>query len=410
MTNNYDCIAVGGGPASFFALLQLKQQHPTAKVLIVEKQHRALEKIYLSGGGRCNLTHACFDPKILSQFYPRGSKELRGAFYHFQPSDTMAWFEDHGVRLKTENDGRVFPVSDRSESVADALLKAAKTHTIPVWTQTEVMQVTPKDQGFSLTLHNEEILFAKCLLFGSGGNRKTLKLIEKMGISVFPPVPSLFSFLIEHPILNACVGTPISNVRIGLSELPFTQQGSMMITHEGLSGPAVLKLSAFSARELANRDYQQQLLVDWVPALNHEQVREKLTVQKTKESKKSIGGSPAFDGIPKKVWEALLKEIELESSLQWSQLSKVQMQNLIQILKETKFEIQGKSLHKQEFVTCGGVDLKKIDFRTMQSKEMAGLFFAGEVLDIDGVTGGFNLQNTWTTGYIAGNGMATLLR
>lgn len=410
MNQKYDCIAIGGGPASFFALLQLKKINPDASVLILEKQHRALEKVYLSGGGRCNLTHACFDPKELSQFYPRGSKELRGAFYHFQPSDTMAWFEDHGVRLKTEEDGRVFPVSNQSESIVNALLKTAQKSNLPIWTESEVKNVEVKEKEFVLTLQNEKTYSTKSLLFGSGGNRKTLKMIRSLGISVISPVPSLFSFIIKHPVLEACAGTPLKKVGLSLEHSEHTQTGGMMITHEGLSGPAVLKLSAFAARELAEKDYQHKVYIDWVPTYNNEQVRETILKYKSQESKKNMGSICPFEDLPKKIWDALLAEASINGSSQWSQLSKVEMQNLIQNLKEMQFNIQGKSTHKQEFVTCGGVELKTIDFRTMQSKEINGLFFAGEVLDIDGLTGGFNLQNTWTTGWIAGNGIAKYLK
>ena len=409
MKKIYDCVAVGGGPASFFAMIQLKTIRPETTILILEKQHRPLEKIYVSGGGRCNLTHACFDPKELSSFYPRGQKELRGAFYHFQPSDTMAWFEDQGVLLKTEPDGRVFPKSNQAESVANALLQAAEKLKIDVWLEASVMQVEQNEDGFDILLKDNREITTRKILFGSGGNRKALKIVNTMGITIIPPVPSLFSLLIDHPILTSCAGTPLQSVKLRLENMPYEELGSMMITHEGLSGPAVLKLSAFAARDLFEKNYQHPLLIDWIPNHSKEEVLIKLQKQKEAHPKKKISGDAIFSEIPKKIWQALFQETNNDETMQWSNFSKAKMQAFVQLLKETRLSIDGKSTNKQEFVTCGGVQLKSVDFRTMQSKELNGVFFAGEVLDIDGLTGGFNLQNTWTTGWISGNGIAKQL-
>lgn len=410
MIRKFDCVAIGGGPASLFSLIQLKNVFPDAHVLVLEKQHRPLEKIYLSGGGRCNLTHACFDPKILSGFYPRGQKELRGAFYHFQPKDTIEWFEKHGVRLKTESDGRMFPASNQAESVADALLTIAKKLTVEIQIETSVHQIEKNHGDYHIHTVDGEIFQSKTVLFGTGGNRKALKMIGALGLEVIPPVPSLFSFLITNSLIESCAGTPLKQVCLRLQDFPFEQTGSMMVTHEGLSGPAVLKLSAFAARALHDVGYVSKLIVDWVPSLHEQTVREKIQKQKQNHPKKQILKDSVFKTLPKKIWQTMVLQANIEDKTQWGNLSKAQLHSLVKFLKESTMEITGKSTNKQEFVTCGGVALKGIDFRTMQAKNNLDFFFAGEVLDIDGLTGGFNLQNIWTTGWIAGNGIAKHLK
>jgi predicted Rossmann fold flavoprotein len=376
-------------------------------VILCEKTRQILSKVRISGGGRCNVTHSCFDPALLVQHYPRGGKELRGAFTRFQPRDTIAWFESRGVQLKTEQDGRIFPVTDSSETIIQCLLSAAAKAGVEIRLESGVIDCEKEENGFALTLSNGEKLRCNALLVAAGGNFKTNGWIEKLGHTFVPPVPSLFTFHVPHSPLHALAGVSLPRVNVWLEDPAspgrplYPQTGALLLTHVGFSGPAILRLSAWAARYLHEKGYKALLRINWLPDLSEEESKQQLLQQRAKQGGRLIQAQSLFE-LPKSLWKTLVQMCQIPPEQRWSMLSKIQLQNLIAALHASPFEIVGKSLNKEEFVTCGGVKLEEVDFKTMQSRLCPGLYFAGEVLDIDGVTGGFNFQNAWTTSWIAG--------
>ncbi len=405
---NWDVIVIGGGPAGFFAAIRCAELNPELSVLILEKASQTLGKVLISGGGRCNVTHACFDPAQLINFYPRGGMELRGAFARFQPTDTVRWFEERGVRLKTEADNRMFPVTNSSETIAECLRGAAKNIGVQVIVGASVLGVKKNPQsGFKLEVRSEARdlhLNAKKLLVAAGSDSKSREIIKSLGHSIVEPVPSLFTFNIKDKRIDGLAGVSVENVTLKMDAL--TQRGPMLITHWGLSGPAVLRLSAWGARELYEKKYRAKLSVNWLGDISFEKALEVLTHSKEwKENvRKKVMGNPAFSQIPLRLWKQLT---EFAGDKNWGDVSKAELRKLAQELSAGEFNIESKGQFKDEFVTCGGVNLKEVDFKTMQSRVVENLFFAGEVLDIDGLTGGFNFQSAWTTGWLAGSAMST---
>lgn len=407
----WDIVIAGGGPAGFFAAIQCAKLAPRLRILIIEKSMRPLGKILISGGGRCNVTHACYDPAQLVQFYPRGGAALRGAFTRFQPADTIKWFENHGVRLKTEPDNRVFPVSDSSETIADCLTQAARAAEIKIHSSTSLLGAKPcAEGGFDLEIQTARApqtgtsrIHTKILLFATGSDPKTRAILSSLGHGIIAPVPSLFSFRIKDERLAELAGVSVEDVTLKLKN--YVQRGALLITHWGISGPAVLKLSAWAARTLFESNYRDQLTINWLGTLTSESAL--LILQRNRDwrenASKKVSAQPAFTQIPLRLWKRLTLFL---ADKNWGDLSRTDLKNLSLALTAGTFEILGKGQYKDEFVTCGGVDLKQVDFKTMQSRLIPGLFFAGEVLDIDGITGGFNFQSAWTTGWLAGNGMA----
>ncbi|NWG06206.1 MAG: NAD(P)/FAD-dependent oxidoreductase [Chloroflexi bacterium] len=406
---NWDIVIAGGGPAGFFAAIRCAELNPKLSVLITEKASQALGKVLISGGGRCNVTHACFDPAKLITFYPRGGNELRGAFSRFQPKDTVEWFEARGVKLKIEADGRMFPVTDSSETIAECLREAAKKAGVKVQLGANLLRVEKSPRGgFRPEVRSEAQVFplqTKKLLIATGSDSKTREIVRSLGHSIVEPVPSLFTFNIKDARIDGLAGIAVEDVILKMETV--TAQGSLLITHWGLSGPAVLRCSAWGARMLHERNYHAKLVVNWLGGYTTDKTLEILTHNKEwkENARKKVGTVPAFSQIPSRLWKQLAEFIGEKN---WADVSKVELRKLAQELTAGEFEIIGKGQFKEEFVTAGGVSLKEVDFKTMQSRVVAGLYFAGEVLDIDGITGGFNFQSSWTTGWLAGNSLAEL--
>jgi predicted Rossmann fold flavoprotein len=403
----WDVIVAGGGPAGFFAAIRCAELNPRLKVLILEKAQQTLGKVIISGGGRCNVTHACFEPAQLVTYYPRGGMALRGAFTRFQPADTVKWFGARNVSLKTEADGRMFPVSDSSETIANCLRESAKSAGVTVRTGTSLLNVKKmRVGGFWLEIRNgTEVsnLQTEKLLLATGSDAKMREIIESLGHSIEEPVPSLFTFNVKDARIDGLAGVSVENVTVKMDAL--TQRGPLLITHWGLSGPAVLRLSAWGARELFAKKYRAALTVNWLGDVTFDKALEILQRNKDwkENARKKVAAHPAFSQIPVRLWKQLVQFI---GDKNWADVSKTELRKLAAELTAGEFKISGKGQFKEEFVTCGGVRLDEVDFKSMQSRITPNLFFAGEVLDIDGITGGFNFQSAWTTGWLAGSALA----
>lgn len=398
---------VGGGAAGFFGAITCATSSRDCRVIILEKARQLLSKVRISGGGRCNVTHACFDPALLVQNYPRGYKELRGAFSRFQPRDTVQWFENHGVPLKVEADGRMFPTTDSSETIIRCLLEQARELKVEIWTEKGVVDCEKKGNEFLLTLSNGDTLTCDSVLVASGNSLKVSSWLQKLGHTLTPPVPSLFTFNIPNSPLHELAGISVQKVKLTLETCNLQQTGPLLITHWGFSGPAVLKLSAWGARQLFDQQYKCPLEINWFPEFSLDSLKRQLTDYRTSHPTRLVSGDPPIP-LPKNLWKILTNCAGVPKELRWTELSKRMTQKLLNILQHHIFQIDGKSTYKDEFVTCGGVNLQEVDFKTMQSRVCAGLYFAGEVLDIDGVTGGFNFQNAWTTSWLAGKAIAQI--
>ena len=400
-------IVVGGGAAGVFAAIACAEAAPDMEVTVLEKGPRLLSKVRISGGGRCNVTHHCFDPRDFAARFPRGGRELIGPFQRFQARDTVQWFESRGVKLKTEGDGRMFPVTDSSETVIDCLLQAAQSAGVRLVTSCGVEGVEkPGDGSFGLRTSHHEELVCDQLLLATGGCRTPVlgQLAVSLGHTLEPPVPSLFTFHIETPWLRELSGVSVE-AEASVLEARLREGGPLLVTHWGLSGPVVLRLSAWGARALSELNYRFALRINWLPHLKAGALGTELDRRRRSEAARLVVNAPV-PPITARLWEALVKAAGIGHETRWADLSRSAQHRLIQQLTQTEFPVTGKSLNKEEFVTCGGVRLKEIDFRTMQSRICRGLYFAGELLDIDGITGGFNFQAAWTTGWIAGRSMA----
>ncbi|MCG6194365.1 NAD(P)/FAD-dependent oxidoreductase [Leptospira sp. FAT2] len=405
-TNEKHKVAViGGGAAGFFGAIQIASEG-TCSVTLLEKGKQFLSKVKISGGGRCNVTHHCLDPETLSKNYPRGERELRWAFETFGPKDTIRWYEERGVALKTEADGRMFPITDSSETILQTLFQEAKKVGVKLKTTTEIHSVTPTDEGrFQIKFKNGEILEFDKVLFATGSGRKAWGWLQAMGHTILEPVPSLFTFKISDSRLENLSGLSFEQTECSLVEFGYSQIGPTLITHWGLSGPAILKLSAKGARELFQKEYDTILKINFIPGMKKDEVRKKIEKEKELHPSKSIVNTPVL-GIPRRYWERILEIHSIDFSKKWSGLSSRDLHAITEELTDARFRISGKGEFKDEFVTCGGVSRKEVNFKTMESKVVPGVYFAGEVLDVDGVTGGFNFQNAWTTSYIAARGIS----
>ena len=394
-------IIVGGGAAGFFAAINAAELNPELEVVILEGSNKVLQKVKVSGGGRCNVTHACFIPKDLTEFYPRGRKELLGPFHQFMTGDTMEWFENRGVPLKIEDDNRIFPESNSSQSIIDCFIESANNAGVVLKTSSRVDTIEKKGEQFIVKTSNEDFI-ADYVLIAAGSNTKVWNLIKNLGHKIIKPVPSLFTFNISDERLKNIPGisVPMASVKILNSKL--AEQGPLLITHWGLSGPGILKLSAWGATELSNKNYNFEIEVNWLSKPT-EGVLEFLKIQKNKNGKKQVILRSVFEDVSKRLWFKLVKAARISETAQWAQLSNKQLEDLANQLTKCTFKVNGKSTFKEEFVTAGGVDLKEINFKRFESKFHKNLFFAGEVLNIDAVTGGFNFQNAWTGGWIVAN-------
>lgn len=407
LSNSLNIIIIGGGAAGFFAGIICAENNPHTRVTILEASSKVLGKVRISGGGRCNVTHHCFDVAQLVTYYPRGSRELRGAFTRFQPQDIINWFEKKGVSLKTEQDGRVFPITDNSETIVNCLIKAAETNRINIRLKSEVVGLQSKNNHFEIKLKQGETLRSDRVLLATGSSRNGYQLAQSLGHKIITPLPSLFTFKIKDNRFQGLEGISVNSVGLklcGKSKKQSVQQsGSFLITHWGISGFAVLKLSAFGAKILAENNYQMSLLINWLFPNNPEQVQKQLLDIKAKysQSRQHISSFSPLP-LPKRFWQKLLEFVAISPQKKWSEISKSELIKLAKELAQGEYKILGKGVFKDEFVTCGGVNLKEVNFSTMESKICPNLHLAGEVLDIDGITGGFNFQSAWTTGWLAG--------
>jgi len=396
-------IVIGGGAAGFFSAIHTQINHPEGSVVIIEQSSQVLSKVKISGGGRCNVTHACFEPKGLAEHYPRGSKELLGPFHRFSPKDTMAWFESHGVPLKIESDNRVFPVSDASQDIIDCLVQTAARLGIKVWTGCRVANIAKEGPDFCITLADGNQHRCQKLILATGSNPGGYAFAQGFGHTLVKPIPSLFTVAIPDKALQALSGLSVKNAEVWLEgEKKQSQKGPLLVTHWGLSGPSIIKLSAWNAEVFHRLAYNVSLRVNWLPGLKPEALKSALIDMQAQNPKKRVGTQSPFAELPTRLWDYLVAKAGILEEHTWNGMGLKWLERLIQELSAGLYLVAGKGVFKDEFVTCGGVSLKEIDFKTMQSKKCEGLYIVGELLNIDGITGGFNFQNAWTTGYIAG--------
>jgi predicted Rossmann fold flavoprotein len=406
MSASRQIVVAGGGAAGFFGAIAAAEADPRASVTILEKGPRVLSKVRISGGGRCNVTHACLEPRELSLRYPRGGRALIGPFTRFGPRETIEWFRLRAVNLKTEADGRMFPVTDSSQTIIDCLTDSATNAGVRIRTHTGVETIARREGGgFTLRLTNNETLEADRLLWAAGGCRAENHPLVPLGHTLVPPVPSLFTFHIDSPWLRELPGVSVEDVQVAVPKTSLKQRGPILITHAGVSGPAILRLSAWGARELHDLDYLFSLRIAWLPDAKPEDLVEE--IQRRRETQ---GGQNVlrarWNPLPARLWEQLVLQSGIAPETKWARLAKPEAQKLAALLTGTELPVTGKSMNKEEFVTCGGIPLPEVNFKTMQSRLVPGLFLAGEALDIDGITGGFNFQAAWTTGWTAGQNLA----
>jgi hypothetical protein len=393
----YDVLIVGGGAAGFFAAVTLAEKNPELTIAILERGKEVLTKVSVSGGGRCNVTHAVFVPNDLVKFYPRGEKELRSPFHQFCTGDTIEWFENHGVELKIEDDGRMFPVTDSSQTIIDCFLTVAKKFKVEVLIGHSVQSLFQAENSWKVETH-QQTFRCKNLVLTTGSNPKIWEMLQNLGHTIVPPVPSLFTFNIKDSRIKDLMGvSALASVKVQNSKL--ASSGPLLITHWGMSGPGILRLSAWGARELNDKNYQFILEVNWLYEMTLEEIESQLKNLKMSQAKKVVGKKSPFE-FPNRLWESLVLAAGISADNKWADLSKLQLQNLTNQLGAGNFQVNGKSTFKEEFVTAGGINLKEVNFKTMESKLFPNLYFAGEILNVDAITGGFNFQHAWTSGFI----------
>ena len=397
-------IIIGGGAAGFFTAINAKEQNPDLEIIILEKGKEVLQKVKISGGGRCNVTHACFEPKELVKFYPRGEKELLGPFHTFMTGDTFEWFDNRGVPLKIEADNRVFPEANTSQAIIDCFENAVEKLGIKVLKNHGVTSIQKEENNWKINTKNETFIADK-LVVAAGSSNKAWELAKNLNHTVIEPVPSLFTFNIKDKRIIDLLGISVPNATVNIIGTKLESSGPLLITHWGMSGPAVLKLSAFGARILAEKKYQYNVAVNWLSRPTDKIVNVLLNLKKKQPKKQVILKSP-FTEIPRRLWERLVIASEIKENFKWADLSNNHIQNLANQLTKGLFNANGKSTFKEEFVTAGGIDLKEINFKRFESRKHNNLFFVGEMLNIDAVTGGFNFQNAWTGGFICAKAIA----
>ena len=400
-------IVIGGGAAGFFCAVNAARLDPSLKVTIIEKSNKLLSKVKVSGGGRCNVTHACFDIAEMSKRYPRGQHFVKKAFHQFFSTDTINWFEERGVKLKTEDDGRMFPVTDSSQTIIDCLLKEANKYGVEILMNKEVKDLSMMNGEWSIGLSNSEKLTANFVCIASGGYPKSSMFdwLKELGHSIEEPIPSLFTFnLPKHPITKL-MGVSVEKAKVKIQNSKLEEEGPLLITHWGLSGPAVLRLSAWGARELKEKNWEFGISMNWLPDYNEETLRKRFQELRNTNASQKIINKNSF-GLPSRLWEFLAEQSGIKNEWRWADLPSVEQNKFIKNLCSYECEVKGKTTFKEEFVTAGGIKLNEIDANTMTSKKTPNLFFAGEVLDVDGITGGFNFQHAWTSGFVAAKSIA----
>lgn len=399
---------IGGGAAGFFAAIRLGKTLPPESVHIFEKTNKVLSKVKVSGGGRCNVTHACFNPAELVQFYPRGMKELRGPFSKFGPTDTIEWFKNRGVALKTEPDGRVFPESDSSQTIIDTFLKETNEAGIEVHLSKTLTDFNPIDNKWSLVFNEKEEMLFDAVFIAPGSSSSLWKILESKGVQIIPPVPSLFTFNISNKDLHALSGLSIPKVRLSITGKKNETEGPLLFTHWGMSGPAILKLSSFEARYLHQQNYRFDIELNFIPDVDDPE--NEINEFKRLNHRKQTGSISAFSTLPKRFWHFVLQKAEIDEEKNWADISNQKLERLIHELTEGIYKVNGKSVFKDEFVTAGGVSLKEINFSDYSCRKLPGVFLGGEFLDVDAVTGGFNFQHAWTSGYLAAEGILNYIK
>ena len=403
---NKTLVVIGGGAAGFFCAVNAAQMNAGLRVVLLEKQQKLLSKVKVSGGGRCNVTHACFEINELAKYYPRGEKFLRKAFHWFNTTHTVKWFEERGVELKKESDGRMFPITDNSQTIIDCLLRETSKYKVEIITGCDVGAITKIDDIWQIET-GRQTYTADFVCVAAGGYNTLVKFdwLQKLGHTIETPVPSLFTFnMPKNPIIEL-MGVSVPMVQVKLAGSKLQTNGAILITHWGLSGPAILKLSAWGARELAIKEYKFTVIVNWLNDCNEQQLREQWGSLRNELAAQKMGNKNPF-GLPNRLWNYLLMHCKISEDARWAELPSTNQNKLITTLTAQQFDVNGKTTFKEEFVTCGGIKLSEIDPNTMESKKVPNLFFAGEVLDIDGVTGGFNFQNAWTSGWLAAKAVA----
>jgi predicted Rossmann fold flavoprotein len=403
----HDLIVAGGGAAGFFAAIHAAEMNPALNILLVEKSPRLLSKVKVSGGGRCNVTHGCFDAVQLSRHYPRGEKFLKNIFKSYQVRDVTDWFSKRGVELKTEADGRIFPVSDDSQTIIDCFVKEAISRKIKIEVANGIKKVIVNDHFFEVVLQNGNRIETKKLLIAIGGIPAIsgYDWIADLGVSIVPPLPSLFTFNDSGKKFADLMGIAVPGAEVKIAGTNFSSVGPVLITHWGLSGPAVIRLSAWAAEYCHQVQYKFTALVSWIGPFKEDALRQSLLEYKTTKGKQKVRQNPLFI-LPQRLWVRLCEVAEIPENKIWAELPQKNLNKLLEVLMRCPFEISGKTTFKEEFVTCGGVDLKEVNPETMESKKVKGLYFAGEILNIDGETGGFNFQAAWSTAYLAARAIA----
>lgn len=402
-------IVIGGGAAGFFCAVNAARINPELEVIILEKSNKLLSKVKVSGGGRCNVTHACFSIAEMVKKYPRGAAFLKKSFHHFFTGDTINWFAERGVKLKTESDGRMFPVTDSSQTIIDCLMKEANKYSVDIRLNQEIKSLFADDGQWTLICRDGKRLQADFVCLASGGYPKMIQYawLKEIQHEVEEPVPSLFTFNMPGNPVTRLMGVSVEQATVKIVGSKLSETGPLLITHWGMSGPAVLKLSAWGARELAAMDYEFTMAVNWLPGLNEQSLKEKIQSLRFELAAQKIVNRNPF-ALPARLWEFLLEQAGVNPAIRWADLPAKEQNKLIRLLCVCEFKVSGKTTFKEEFVTAGGLLPDEVDHNTMQSKKHKGLFFAGEVLNVDGVTGGFNFQNAWTTGWIAAKAIAGL--
>lgn len=398
----FDLIVIGGGAAGFYGAIQAGELKTGLRILILEKSRKLLSKVRVSGGGRCNVTHDCSEPSQLSRHYPRGDKQLRTIFKQYHTVQTREWFLSKGVKLKVEEDGRVFPVTDDSQTIIDCFFAEAQRLNIKIEAGVEVTEITRQDGQFAIWSSSAETFYARRILVAAGGSPKleAYSFIARLGHTIKPPIPSLFTFNAQEKKFNDLMGVAVADTLVRIVGTKFQQRGPVLITHWGLSGPAVIRLSAWAAGYLHSVGYHFQVLVSWLGSAKEEDVRKFLIAQKDSRMKQKIHNNPLF-GIPQRLWWRLSVLAGIPEDKIWGEVSHRNLNKLLEFLLRCPFNISGKTTFKEEFVTCGGVDLGEVDLPTMESKIVKGLYFAGEVVNVDGETGGFNFQAAWSMAFVA---------
>lgn len=404
--NQFDIIVVGGGASGFFGAIEAAASKPGLRILIVEKSNKLLSKVKVSGGGRCNVTHHCFDPIELAHHYPRGEKKLKDLFKRFQAKDVVEWFSTKGVNLKTEPDGRMFPETDSSQTIINCFLDQAAKNKIKIELGLTVKQIVCDSDHLVVHCANDVSFTTRKILVATGGNPKAdaYTWLTLLGHNLITPIPSLFTFNDQNKHYVDLMGLSVPHAEVKIATTKFTQRGPLLITHWGLSGPAVIKLSAWAATYLHQVNYEFTVLVSWIGPQEEEALRNTLFDYKTNHPRQKIVSNPLFN-LPQRLWQKLCTLALIENQKTWDELSLKSLNRLIEFLIRAPFQIKGKTTFKEEFVTCGGIDLQDVNMTTLESKKVKNVFFAGEVLNIDGETGGFNFQAAWTTAFIAATEM-----